>query len=230
MAGELAGLRVGILHGQLRAAERDETMDARSGPATLDVLVATTVIEVGVDVPEATVMVIEDADRFGIAQLHQLRGRVGRGSARSWCYLLSEQRHARGRDPPVRSRAHHRRLRARRRGPRAAGRGDHPRCPAEGPNRPQAGPPHHRPRPGEPRPSRGRGGGRPRTPRSTPTRCSTTTSRSSSTRRSSSSCSRAEAPTATDQAGSMPWRRMRSSSVERSGGIGDDQSRSRSAK
>jgi ATP-dependent DNA helicase RecG len=88
-AGELAGLRVGILHGQLRAADRDAAMERfRSGD--LDVLVATTVIEVGVDVPEATVMVIEDADRFGIAQLHQLRGRVGRGSARSWCYLLSE--------------------------------------------------------------------------------------------------------------------------------------------
>ena len=89
MAGELAGLRVGILHGQLRAVERDETMERfRSGD--LDVLVATTVIEVGVDVPDATVMVIEDADRFGIAQLHQLRGRVGRATARSWCYLLSE--------------------------------------------------------------------------------------------------------------------------------------------
>jgi ATP-dependent DNA helicase RecG len=89
MAGELAGLRVGILHGQLRAAERDQTMDRfRSG--AIDVLVATTVIEVGVDVPDATVMVIEDADRFGIAQLHQLRGRVGRGSAPSWCYLLSD--------------------------------------------------------------------------------------------------------------------------------------------
>jgi ATP-dependent DNA helicase RecG len=89
MAQELAGLRVGILHGQMRAGERDGTMERfRSGQ--LDVLVATTVIEVGVDVPEATVMVVEDADRFGIAQLHQLRGRVGRGSARSWCYLLSE--------------------------------------------------------------------------------------------------------------------------------------------
>jgi ATP-dependent DNA helicase RecG len=89
MANELNGLRVGILHGQIKSAQRDETMDSfRSGE--LDVLVATTVIEVGVDVPDATVMVIEDADRFGIAQLHQLRGRVGRGSAPSWCYLLSD--------------------------------------------------------------------------------------------------------------------------------------------
>jgi ATP-dependent DNA helicase RecG len=86
---ELAGLRVGLLHGQLPSAEKERVMSAfRAGG--LDVLVATTVIEVGVDVPEATVMVIEDADRFGIAQLHQLRGRVGRGSDPSWCYLLSE--------------------------------------------------------------------------------------------------------------------------------------------
>ena len=86
---ELAGLRVGLLHGQLPATEKEAVMAAfRAGQ--LDVLVATTVVEVGVDVPEATVMVIEDADRFGIAQLHQLRGRVGRGSDPSWCYLLSE--------------------------------------------------------------------------------------------------------------------------------------------
>jgi len=86
-AGELAGLRVGLMHGQMAASAREEVMSGfRSGD--LQVLVATTVIEVGVDVPEATVMVIESADRFGIAQLHQLRGRVGRGSDPSWCYLL----------------------------------------------------------------------------------------------------------------------------------------------
>ena len=83
----LAGLRVGLLHGQLPTAQKKEVMDAfRDG--ALQVLVATTVIEVGIDVPEATVVVVEDADRFGIAQLHQLRGRVGRSSMPSWCYLL----------------------------------------------------------------------------------------------------------------------------------------------
>jgi ATP-dependent DNA helicase RecG len=88
-AAELAGLRIGLLHGQMKPAEKETVMaDFRRGD--LDVLVATTVIEVGVDVTEATVMVIEDADRFGIAQLHQLRGRVGRGTDPSWCYLLSE--------------------------------------------------------------------------------------------------------------------------------------------
>ncbi|HEX6417123.1 MAG TPA: ATP-dependent DNA helicase RecG [Acidimicrobiales bacterium] len=86
--GELAGLRLGLLHGRLGTADKEATMHQfREG--RLDVLVATTVIEVGVDVPNATVMVILDADRFGIAQLHQLRGRVGRGSDRSWCYLVS---------------------------------------------------------------------------------------------------------------------------------------------
>jgi ATP-dependent DNA helicase RecG len=88
-ATELAGMRVGLLHGQLPGREKEATMaDFRGG--RLDVVVATTVIEVGVDVPNATVMVILDADRFGMAQLHQLRGRVGRGSATSWCYLLSD--------------------------------------------------------------------------------------------------------------------------------------------
>ena len=86
-ATELAGLRVGLLHGQMPPAAREEAMaEFRSGET--QVLVATTVIEVGVDVPEATVMVIESADRFGIAQLHQLRGRVGRGALPSWCFLL----------------------------------------------------------------------------------------------------------------------------------------------
>ena len=85
--GELAGLRVGLVHGQMPASQREETME-RFRAGDVQVLVATTVIEVGVDVPEATVMVVESADRFGIAQLHQLRGRVGRGTAASWCYLL----------------------------------------------------------------------------------------------------------------------------------------------
>ena len=88
--GELTGLRVGLLHGQMAPAAREEVM-AQFRRGELEVLVATTVIEVGVDVPEATVMVIESADRFGIAQLHQLRGRVGRGTAASWCFLLGGQ-------------------------------------------------------------------------------------------------------------------------------------------
>ena len=86
---ELKGLRLGLLHGRVPAKEKEDVMTSfRKGD--LDVLVATTVIEVGVDVPNATVMVVEDADRFGIAQLHQLRGRVGRGAAVSYCFLLGE--------------------------------------------------------------------------------------------------------------------------------------------
>jgi len=85
--GELGGLRIGLLHGQMPAKDKEAAMESYRARHT-DVLVATTVIEVGVDVPNATVMVIEDADRFGIAQLHQLRGRVGRGQLPSWCYLL----------------------------------------------------------------------------------------------------------------------------------------------
>jgi ATP-dependent DNA helicase RecG len=91
--------RVGLVHGRMKAAEKDAVMDRfKNGP--LDILVATTVIEVGVDVPDATVIVIEHAERFGLAQLHQLRGRVGRGSKASTCLLLystplSETGHAR---------------------------------------------------------------------------------------------------------------------------------------
>jgi ATP-dependent DNA helicase RecG len=87
-AGVLEGLRLGLLHGQMKAADKEDVM-GRFRAGRIDVLVATTVIEVGVDVPEATVMVVEDAQRFGIAQLHQLRGRVGRARLPSWCYLLS---------------------------------------------------------------------------------------------------------------------------------------------
>ncbi len=88
---ELRGFRVGCLHGRLRPAERRELM-ARFKACELDVLVATTVIEVGVDVANATVMIVQEADRFGLAQLHQLRGRVGRGAEQSYCLLVSRAR------------------------------------------------------------------------------------------------------------------------------------------
>jgi ATP-dependent DNA helicase RecG len=87
--GPLHGLRIGILHGRLPADEKDAVM-RRFAAGDLDVLVATTVIEVGVDVPNSTVMIILDADRFGVSQLHQLRGRVGRGSAPGICLLVTE--------------------------------------------------------------------------------------------------------------------------------------------
>jgi ATP-dependent DNA helicase RecG len=85
---ELAGLRVGLLHGRMNADEKDGTM-ASFQRGAVDVLVATTVIEVGVDVPNATVMVVEHAERFGLSQLHQLRGRIGRGAAQSYCVLMT---------------------------------------------------------------------------------------------------------------------------------------------
>jgi ATP-dependent DNA helicase RecG len=86
---DLSGLRLGLLHGQLPAKDKEAVMGAFR-VHELDVLVATTVIEVGVDVPNATVMVVEDADRFGLSQLHQLRGRVGRGEHASRCFLLAD--------------------------------------------------------------------------------------------------------------------------------------------
>jgi len=89
LAELLAPLRVGLVHGRLKAAARDAEM-TRFRDGELDVLVGTTVVEVGVDVPEATMMVIESADRFGLAQLHQLRGRVGRGTVESYCILVSD--------------------------------------------------------------------------------------------------------------------------------------------
>ena len=87
--GPLHGLRIGVLHGRLPADEKDTVMREFAG-GKLDVLVATTVVEVGVDVPNATMMVVMDADRFGVSQLHQLRGRVGRGSAPGLCLLVTE--------------------------------------------------------------------------------------------------------------------------------------------
>jgi ATP-dependent DNA helicase RecG len=87
--GQLFGLRLGLMHGRLPSDEKDAVMAAfRAGE--IDVLVCTTVIEVGVDVPNATVMVVVDADRFGISQLHQLRGRIGRGQHPSLCLLATQ--------------------------------------------------------------------------------------------------------------------------------------------
>jgi ATP-dependent DNA helicase RecG len=86
--GALQGLRLGLLHGRLSADEKEVTM-ARFHRGEIDILVSTTVIEVGVDVANASVMVIDHAERFGLAQMHQLRGRVGRGAAKSFCILMT---------------------------------------------------------------------------------------------------------------------------------------------
>jgi ATP-dependent DNA helicase RecG len=88
-AGELRDFNVGVIHGQMRSADKAAAMEAFASGST-DVLVATTVIEVGIDVPNATVMVIEGAERYGVSQLHQLRGRVGRGEHKSQCLLFPE--------------------------------------------------------------------------------------------------------------------------------------------
>ena len=90
-------LRVGLLHGKMKSADKDAVMRAFAAHE-IDILVATTVIEVGVDVPNATLIVIEDADRFGLSQLHQLRGRVGRGDAQSYCILFSSTKRSETKD------------------------------------------------------------------------------------------------------------------------------------
>ena len=89
LARQLPDLRVGCVHGKMKQKDKDSLMSAFAS-GELDVLVSTTVVEVGVDVPEATLMVVENAERFGLSQLHQLRGRVGRGKAKSWCILVSD--------------------------------------------------------------------------------------------------------------------------------------------
>ena len=119
-AGALQGLRLGLLHGRMDADEKEIIM-RRFQRREVDVLIATTVIEVGVDVPNATMMVIEHAERFGLAQMHQLRGRVGRGSARSYCILMTGGKISRpgGRTAGGHG-AHAERLRAGRAGPATA--------------------------------------------------------------------------------------------------------------
>ena len=94
LAAALPGAKVELLHGRMKGAEKEAILD-RFAAGETQVLVSTTVIEVGVNVPNATVMVVEDAERFGLAQLHQLRGRVGRGEKASWCFLMADRPTAR---------------------------------------------------------------------------------------------------------------------------------------
>ncbi len=89
LAGRHPGWKIGVLHGKMKSADKDRIM-ARFASGEVQVLVSTTVIEVGVNVPTATLMIVENAERFGLSQLHQLRGRVGRGDAKSWCILVSD--------------------------------------------------------------------------------------------------------------------------------------------